>query len=252
MSRKSEAYLNYHVYGEPDAAIRMDYFFWVARNERRTVVVDCGFAPTVGSRRGREVLCAPVDAFRALGIEPSDVPQVVVTHGHYDHIGNIDEFENSELFIARRELELWTGPYGRRRQFAAPTETDEIEQLSAALRDGRVAQVEGERVVAPGIAAVVVGGHTPGQLIVLVDTEGGQAVLTSDAVHFYEEHELDRPFSLAADVEDMYRAFDLLSEITSGGGRTMVVGHDPDVMRRFPAYAPAAHGPLDGLVARVG
>jgi len=36
MTRRAETYLNYHVYGEPDAELRMDYFFWVVRNADRT------------------------------------------------------------------------------------------------------------------------------------------------------------------------------------------------------------------------
>src|SRR6266568_7554841 len=28
----AEVFLNYHAYHEPDRALRMDYFFWVARN----------------------------------------------------------------------------------------------------------------------------------------------------------------------------------------------------------------------------
>ena len=37
----------------------------------------------------------------------------------------------------------------------------------------------------------------------------GDVVLTSDAVHFYEELELDRPFCVVADLEAMYGAYDL-------------------------------------------
>ena len=37
-----EVFLNYHAYGEPDRTLGMDYFFWVVRDEHRTVVVDCG------------------------------------------------------------------------------------------------------------------------------------------------------------------------------------------------------------------
>ena len=48
---KSEVYLNFHLYGEPDAVIGMDYFVWVARNARRTIVVDTGFSADAGRRR---------------------------------------------------------------------------------------------------------------------------------------------------------------------------------------------------------
>ena len=41
----AEVFLNYHAYHEPDRPLRMDYFFWVARNPARSVVVDTGFCP---------------------------------------------------------------------------------------------------------------------------------------------------------------------------------------------------------------
>ena len=43
LTRRSEVFLHYELYGEPDAQTRMDYFFWVARSSERTVLIDCGF-----------------------------------------------------------------------------------------------------------------------------------------------------------------------------------------------------------------
>ena len=85
---KSEVYLNFHLYGEPDDVIAMNYFVWVARNAQRTIVVDTGFSAEAGRRRGRPVAVTPVAALAGLGIDPAAVTQVVATHGHYDHIGN--------------------------------------------------------------------------------------------------------------------------------------------------------------------
>jgi glyoxylase-like metal-dependent hydrolase (beta-lactamase superfamily II) len=232
---KAEIYLNHHIYGEPDAPLGMDYFVWVARNAERTVVIDTGFGPEGGARRRRTTLVEPVSALARLGVDAATAPQVVVTHAHYDHIGNLSAFPAAEVLIARREFEFWTGPYGRRAQFAWSTEEAETAHLAEIRRQGRATLVDTAHTVAPGIEMIPVGGHTPGQAIVLVDTAGGQAVLASDAVHYYEELELDRPFAFVADLEAMYRAFDRLKEIIAEPGRVLVPGHDPDVMRRFPA-----------------
>jgi len=45
----AEVFLNYHAYREPDRPLGMDYFFWVARNPARTVVIDTGFSPAGGA-----------------------------------------------------------------------------------------------------------------------------------------------------------------------------------------------------------
>ena len=60
----AEVFLNYHVYHEPDRPLGMDYFFWVARNPARSVVIDTGFSPAGGAARGRTMLMDTVPALR--------------------------------------------------------------------------------------------------------------------------------------------------------------------------------------------
>ena len=57
-------------------------------------------------------------------------------------------------------------------------------------------------------------------------------MLASDAVHYYEELERDRPFSTVANLADMYAAFDRIRELADGGA-LVVAGHDPLVAERF-------------------
>jgi glyoxylase-like metal-dependent hydrolase (beta-lactamase superfamily II) len=246
---KSEVFLNFHVYGEPDAPILMDYFFWLLRNEERTVMVDCGFDPAVGERRGRRVLCPPVEALARLGTSPDAVDLIVVTHAHYDHIGNLAAFPSTPLLASATEVGFWTGPLGRRAQFATSAEAPEIDALRAAQAQGRVTTFAGRAEPFPGIEVVEIGGHTPGQALVVVDVAGGrQVVLASDSSHYYEEHELDRPFAFVADLPAMYRGFDLLNEMAAAPERVVVPGHDPEVMSRFEPCA----GDLAGLAVRLG
>jgi glyoxylase-like metal-dependent hydrolase (beta-lactamase superfamily II) len=160
---KAESYLNFHVYGEPDEPFGMDYFCWLVRDADRTVLIDCGFGVGPGRRRGRTTLVDPLSALSALGVDRVD--QVVVSHAHYDHIGNLHRFPDAEIVIARREYEFWTGPYAGRIQFAHSTEADELAHLAAVRAQGRLRLVEDTLDLAPGIELVVVGGHTPGQLV---------------------------------------------------------------------------------------
>ncbi|WP_433273117.1 N-acyl homoserine lactonase family protein [Pseudonocardia xinjiangensis] len=256
LARKAENYLNFHVYGEPDEDLPMDYFFWVVRDGDRTIVVDCGFSAEAGRRRGRTQLADPGDALMALGIDPGSVSQLVVTHAHYDHIGNLERFPAAEIVIARREYEFWTGPYAARPQFAHSTEAIELDRLAAAGEQGRLRLVEKTLDLAPGFELVVVGGHTPGQLVAQVAVDGedggpGAVILAADALHFYEELERDRPFFVVADLVDMYRGFDLLREMSADPGRLLLAGHDAAVPDRFPGRLPDMPGDLTDLVVRV-
>ena len=233
----SEMYLNYSLYGEPDADLDIAYYFWVIRDGSRVTLVDTGFAPEVGDRRRRAVTATPVRALAALGVAPADVDTVVITHAHWDHIGNIGQFPHAQLVLTAAEYAFWTSPVAARAHFAAHSEASELAELERARAQGRVTLFTGELTLAPGVELVEVGGHTPGQLIVLAATsEASAVVLASDALHFYAEAERDRPFAIVADLPAMYRAYDLLNELAGQPGTHLVAGHDPLVSERFAAH----------------
>lgn len=234
-ARRSEVFLNYSLYGEPDGPIQMDYFFWILRNAAATVVVDTGFSYDGGVRaRGRTMLAEPGEVLGLLGV-PTEAPTLVVlTHAHYDHIGNLNLFEGCDITLARAEYEFWTDGHGRREQFAHSVEPGEIDVLRRADAGGRLRLVDGRTNLLPGIELIPVGGHTPGQLMVLVQTADGPVLLASDAIHYYEELDLDRPFTIVSDLPGMYDAFDLVRNmIDRGEVQHLVAGHDPATMRRF-------------------
>jgi glyoxylase-like metal-dependent hydrolase (beta-lactamase superfamily II) len=241
-TRRSHCFYRYHVYGEADGALQMDYYFWVLRRASQTILVDTGFDPVVGARRGRTCLCPPVEALSRLGVAPSDVSTVVVTHMHYDHIGNLAAFPDAEFCLSRRELEFWTGPIARRLHFAETVQADEVQFLAKAWSDGRVRCLDGEEPVAPGLTAICVGGHSPGQLVLVVEGTVRPVVLASDSVHFYEELETDRPFGVVSDLREMYEGYDLLRGLERDRNAVLVPGHDPIVLQKFATLDGAAEG----------
>jgi glyoxylase-like metal-dependent hydrolase (beta-lactamase superfamily II) len=232
----AEVFLNYHAYREPDRPLGMDYFFWIARNPARTIIVDTGFSRAGGAARGRTMLLDTVPALAAAGLTPTDVAQVVLTHAHYDRIGGLSAFPQGEVLMTGDEYDFWTGPMGRRGQFAHTTEASELAHLRELRVAGRLTLAGHAHEIAPGIELTQVGGHTPGQAIVTVSTAAGPVVLASDAVHYYEELERDRPFSTVANLADMHAAFDQIRDLAQDGA-LVVAGHDPLVADLFRGRA---------------
>ncbi|MEI3848825.1 MULTISPECIES: N-acyl homoserine lactonase family protein [unclassified Microbacterium] len=241
LTTRSEAFMNYAFYGEPDGPHRLDYYLWVLRRGDEAVIVDTGYTREEGLRRGREVLIDPVDALRALGVDPLAGHPVVITHAHYDHIGNLAAFPNSPVHIARAEHEFWTGAMAEKTLFAHFGDPGAADALAGARREGRLHEFEGDHEIVPGVVVSVVGGHTPGQSIVTVPTTDGVVVLASDAVHFHEEVERDMLFQSMADLP---RSFDALERLRGSGATHIVSGHDAGELAR--------HAPLGGALAGLG
>jgi glyoxylase-like metal-dependent hydrolase (beta-lactamase superfamily II) len=238
---REELYYRWSSYGDPDGELEMAYYFWLLRNAERTVLVDTGFGAAAAARRGRTCLIEPVEALARLGVAPAEVSTVIVSHFHYDHVGNLAAYPDAELIVGQTELDFWTGPLARRAQFAPHVDQPDIERIAAAVAAGRARTTAGEEEVLPGIRTIEVGGHSPGQLLIAVAGDGGgQVILTSDAVHFYEEMDSDRPFGVVADLGAMYSAYDTVAELAAGGGTAVVAGHDPAVMERFAGEGEAA------------
>jgi len=230
-TRASNVFLNWFHYGEADRDVVLNYYFWIVRNHRHVVVVDTGFDREVGAGRGRTTLVDPADALAMLEIDPGEVQVVVITHGHYDHTGNIGLFPNARFILSEREFTFLQDPVSRRGHLGHPVQWDDVDLLTQLYRIGRVELIPKRFRLSAGLQLIDVGGHTPGQLIAVIRGRHGDVVLAADALHLYEEIEKDRPFAICADLPGMYRAFDTLRTFDRA---VLVAGHDPDVMRRFP------------------
>ncbi|MCR5978550.1 MBL fold metallo-hydrolase [Gordonia jinghuaiqii] len=228
-----------------EGTMRMDFDMWVARNGERIVAIDSGFSVEGGSHRGRHLERTPTDALRELGIDPESVTDVVVTHLHYDHAGNLDHFPAARIWVQEAEVAYVTGAAMRHPELSHFFEVDDVCALLKESFRGRVNQVAGQVTLAEGLELHLVGGHTPGLQVVRVLTERGWVVLASDALHYYENFERRNPFPAIVDVVQMMDGYDRLLELAPGLEH-IVPGHDPAVMEQYGA---GSAGLPDGMVA---
>ena len=231
---RSGKFYRYGIYGRPDGPLVMDFYFWIIRRGSSVVLFDTGYSQQALTRRGEAPFrVAPLQALRRLGIAPDDVSDVVISHFHWDHTGNIAHFPNARLTFQQAELDFWTGPNGAKPTFVDTIEAHEVEYLARAQADGRVNLISGDTELWPGITALHVGGHTPGQQMLRIERAGSRpVVLTSDAAHFYEEIDEDRAFLIFSDLPDLYSTYARLRDLQTDGA-ALVAGHDPLVMDRF-------------------
>jgi glyoxylase-like metal-dependent hydrolase (beta-lactamase superfamily II) len=238
----SEVFANYFAYGAPDRPMTMDYFFWVVRGRGATIVVDTGFTRATAEARARHVTCPVPEALTRAGVRPEDVSTVVLTHGHYDHTGNVGLFPGAQVLMARDEYEFLCEPVARRELLGGSVQWEDVEHLRSRADRGGVTLMSQTTEVAPGVVVEQVGGHTPGQLVVTVRTASRTVVLASDALHYYEELTADRPFSWFTDLRQVYRTFDRLADLSRQPAVDLVAGHDPAVLSLFPPLVPDEPG----------
>ena len=243
-----EARRGEHFYlGDPhDGPMSMDYFVWAAVSPEQTVVVDVGFTAAVAARRSRTHLRTPMDGLRLIGIDAAQVRHVILTHLHYDHVGNLDGFPAATFHVQESEMAFWTGRHAGRGHFRALVEPEDVLFLVRENFARRVLYVRETAEIVPGITVHRVGGHAAGLQVVRVPTARGNVVLASDATHYYANIDEDRPFSLVHALPEMYDAFDTVRALTDSPAH-IIPGHDPLVMERYQAAGPG----LDGIAVRI-
>ncbi|MEM7023145.1 MAG: MBL fold metallo-hydrolase, partial [Pseudomonadota bacterium] len=92
-----------------DGPMPLDFFCWVARSPERTFVIDTGFDHPTGQRRDREILHNPKDGLAMIGVDAAQVEDVIITHLHHDHAGNLGVFSKARFHLQDREMAYATG-----------------------------------------------------------------------------------------------------------------------------------------------
>lgn len=224
---------NFHARVSPDVPMPMDYFVWLIRGGGRVFVVDTGFAQDAADRRHRQLLVSPAHGVAALGVAASAVEDVVITHLHYDHAGNLELFENARLHLQDAEMAYATGPAMAHGPLGHAFEAEDIVTMVRRVFAGRVRFHAGDAVLAPGVTLHRIGGHTRGLQVVRVTTARGPVVLASDATHFWANIEQRNPFPIFVDLQAMLDGYDRLLELAPSMDH-VIPGHDPQVLSRFP------------------
>ena len=242
-ARRSDHFIG----GDPhDGPMPMDYFVWAAVGSSRVFLVDTGFTAETAARRKRQFLRCPIESLREIGLEPDSITDVVLTHLHYDHVGNFHKLPNARFHLQEREMAFATGRHMRYPFFGHGFELEDVLGMVRLNFRRRVEFYDGDGELAPGVTLHLAPGHTAGLQVVRVHTRRGNVVLASDSSHFYENLQSNRPFVAAVDlgaVLDSFRKVERLAE----SRRHIVPGHDPLVMRRYASPSSA----LQDIVVRL-
>lgn len=235
--------------GDPhdNGPMPLDYYIWAIVGTDRVFVLDTGFDAEAGRKRGRQHIRDPRDGLNAIGIDPLSVEDVVISHMHYDHIGNHEPFPKARYHLQDSEMAYATGRHMLHDSLRHSFEEADVLQMVHRLYAKRLVFHNGADNLAPGIELHHIGGHTMGLQAMRVWTRKGWMVLAADAAHLYANIERALPFPVVYSVADMLAGHQALLRLVDGDMTRVIPGHDPVVMERFPA----ARVGLDNIAVRL-
>lgn len=158
------------------------------------------------------------------GVSPEDIDVVVLTHLHFDHVGNNHLFPNATFIIHRSEAAQGFAP-AHYCQFTYPEYAYKLTELN-----DRIQIIDGDVQIEPGVRLLAIGGHTPGTLAVVIDTDEGRVALAGDLMYNYRNLELNWPTGSFWDLQALMSGYERLHLEAD----IIVPGHDWEFRTHFP------------------
>lgn len=147
------------------------------------VLVDAGLGPALDPMPDGMFLVGGqlLTGLRALGLHPTDITDVVVTHFHMDHVGWLFDQDGRPMFPNAR---LWFGAAEWEHFVEGPGEMAPHIRSGFRALDGtdRLRPLRADADVASGVRAILSPGHTPGHLAVVAESDGERLILLGDAI----------------------------------------------------------------------
>ena len=156
-----------------------------------------------------------------VGITPADVRTVILSHAHFDHVGNAALFPHAIWHIQRREHEAMFGPDYQSHGYA-PALYGGLKQARIELMDGDL-DLFGD----DSVRVVSTPGHTPGHCSLLVRLANtGPVLLSADVAHdrFNMEHRCVPIMN--SDAEASRRSMERVDGVVRDEGAQLWLNHD--------------------------
>lgn len=126
------------------------------------------------------------DTLLALGAEPEQITQIILTHLHHDHCASLGLFpDDIPIYVQRKELSIALDPSPDERLAYTCLPYPGCPYWKSAL--AQFVQLDGDCILESGLRILFTPGHTAGSQSVLVDTEAGLYCCSGD-MYFCQEN----------------------------------------------------------------
>lgn len=176
-----------------------------------------------------------VDQLGKLGLTADDISYVAVSHAHFDHTGQSNDFPKAQLIIGKKDYEELSDP-------KAGEHFIDGSLLAAHVKDGPGALlrlVDGdEDLFGDGLVkTIALPGHTPGQMgLELKLKKAGVVILSGDQWHFDENRVNNQVPKFNFDHDATIASGAKLERIIKDTHATLIIGHEPKDVKKTPVF----------------
>ncbi len=216
--------------------------------KQHVALVDCGFRNDYWlTRYAFSSWEEPSDVLGRVGFKPEDVDVILVTHMHFDHMGNFEAFPNAKLYIQLDEYLGWSDAVCAAHQMETEEEKawvfssfdpQDLIRAAQGVAEGRVKFIRGDEEVLPGITAhLAKDSHTFGTQWFQVQTRNGPFAVVGDAVYWYSNIERMWPPGYSqGNTFNQIRAYREIRALLKNKFERLVPGHDPEIWDRHLSW----------------
>jgi N-acyl homoserine lactone hydrolase len=165
-----------------------------------------------------------------LGIRPSDVRWVVMTHLHTDHAGGLHHFPDNEILVSRTEAEYARGLRGRLHGYVNKPWPEWFEPTLVDLPPVQFGPFPASLPLseAGDVTLVPVPGHTPGQLAVVVEDGDHSVFLAGDSSYTEDAMLRGAADGVGADEEAEKLTHERIRAYAAATPTVYLPSHDPE------------------------
>ena len=177
-----------------------------------------------------------VDQLKQIGVEPTQIGTIGISHFHADHTGQARHFPQAKLVIGQ-------GDWDALKTSAHPGLKDPKEHLAHWLSGkGAVVPAQGDvDIFHDGrVVMLAMPGHTPGHSALLVRLASGPILLSGDQYHFTEAVKNRGVPSFNTNRADTLASHDRFDRIAANLKAKVVIQHEPADIAKLPAFPRAA------------
>jgi glyoxylase-like metal-dependent hydrolase (beta-lactamase superfamily II) len=214
------------------------FMVWLLKgNNGKNIMVDAGFLKDVEEAKSFGVTnyIRPDSLLSGVGLKPTDITDIILTHPHWDHMDGVDLFPNAQIWIQKEDYNYFVGAAWQKDGGGSFNKRDvrKIVELNLA---GKLTLVDGDdKEIIPGIKVYTGSRHTFNSQYVLVKSGAEKIILASDNVYTYYnlDHLKSAPKEATFDTNGYIKAMERMKTLVSDI-KFIIPGHDALLFSRFP------------------